>query len=191
VIGLDRLFAVLTPLGSNLLINNKGELKLADFGLARLFADNGSNYTNNVVTLWYRAPELLLGATTYDFAVDMWSAGCILAELLARKPILPGKREAEQITLIYQLCGSPNDTDWPEARKLQHWETLQPRTQYKRRVREQFKECVSHTATNITTAAATTTTARVTDIVLVRVIDSMNMQLTWSTSCYHSIRKSA
>ena len=59
------------------MINNRGELKLADFGLARTFSESGDNYTNNVVTLWYRAPELLLGTTTYDAAIDMWSAGYV------------------------------------------------------------------------------------------------------------------
>ncbi|XP_075474287.1 cyclin-dependent kinase C-1-like isoform X3 [Primulina tabacum] len=80
--------------GSNLLIDNQGNLKLADFGLARLFSnDHNANLTNRVITLWYRPPELLLGATKYGPSVDMWSVGCIFAELLHGKPILPGKNE--------------------------------------------------------------------------------------------------
>ncbi|XP_042971417.1 cyclin-dependent kinase C-2-like isoform X2 [Carya illinoinensis] len=80
--------------GSNLLIDNEGNLKLADFGLARSFStDHTGNLTNRVITLWYRPPELLLGATKYGPAVDMWSVGCIFAELLNGKPILPGKNE--------------------------------------------------------------------------------------------------
>ncbi|ONI29204.1 hypothetical protein PRUPE_1G186900 [Prunus persica] len=80
--------------GSNLLIDNEGNLKLADFGLARSFSnDHNANLTNRVITLWYRPPELLLGATKYGPAVDMWSVGCIFAELLHGKPIFPGKDE--------------------------------------------------------------------------------------------------
>jgi len=106
--------------GSNLLIDNKGILKLADFGLARPYTTNeGANpLTNRVITLWYRPPELLLGAQAYGPAVDMWSAGCIFAELLHGKPILPGKDELEQLDLIFKLCGSPTMENWPEAHGL-------------------------------------------------------------------------
>lgn len=80
--------------GSNLLIDNNGILKIADFGLANLFSPNQNvPLTSRVVTLWYRPPELLLGATRYGVSVDMWSAGCILGELYAGKPIMPGRTE--------------------------------------------------------------------------------------------------
>lgn len=80
--------------GSNLLINNEGILKIADFGLATFFdPDRRRPMTSRVVTLWYRPPELLLGATYYGVGVDLWSAGCILAELLGGKPIMPGRTE--------------------------------------------------------------------------------------------------
>jgi serine/threonine protein kinase len=80
--------------GANLLINNDGILKIADFGLATFFNPNQKQQlTSRVVTLWYRPPELLLGSTNYGPAVDLWSAGCILAELLAGKPIMPGRTE--------------------------------------------------------------------------------------------------
>lgn len=80
--------------GSNLLIDNGGVLKIADFGLASFFDPNHKQpMTSRVVTLWYRPPELLLGATDYGVGVDLWSAGCILAELLAGKPIMPGRTE--------------------------------------------------------------------------------------------------
>lgn len=80
--------------GSNLLIDNGGTLKIADFGLASFFDPNHKQpMTSRVVTLWYRPPELLLGATDYGVGVDLWSAGCILAELLAGKPIMPGRTE--------------------------------------------------------------------------------------------------
>lgn len=80
--------------GSNLLIGNNGHLKIADFGLANFYGANRRQLlTSRVVTLWYRPPELLLGATNYGVAVDLWSAGCILAELYAGKPIMPGRTE--------------------------------------------------------------------------------------------------
>jgi serine/threonine protein kinase len=74
---------------SNILLNPRGEVKLADFGLSRPY-DGRKNYTNRVVTLWYRAPELLLGSQRYGPGIDMWSAGCILGELLLNQPLLPG-----------------------------------------------------------------------------------------------------
>lgn len=80
--------------GSNLLIDNNGILKIADFGLASFYdPDQNQPLTSRVVTLWYRPPELLLGATYYGTAVDLWSTGCILAELYAGKPIMPGRTE--------------------------------------------------------------------------------------------------
>jgi serine/threonine protein kinase len=86
--------------GSNLLLDNMGTLKIADFGLASFFDPNHKQpMTSRVVTLWYRPPELLLGATDYGVGVDLWSAGCILAELLAGKPIMPGRTEVRNGTL--------------------------------------------------------------------------------------------
>jgi cyclin-dependent kinase 12/13 len=126
---------------SNLLINNQGVLKLADFGLARLISNKREgNYTNNVITLWYRPPELLLGAHSYGTAVDMWSVGCILAELLYRKPIFPGKTEIDQLDLIFRLCGTPTDETWPDAKKLPWYQKFAPQKVYKPRLREVFKE---------------------------------------------------
>lgn len=87
--------------GSNLLLDNSGILRIADFGLATIFDPNHKHpMTSRVVTLWYRPPELLLGATDYSVGIDLWSAGCILAELLAGKPIMPGRTEVS----IYCLC---------------------------------------------------------------------------------------
>jgi serine/threonine protein kinase len=93
--------------GSNLLIDNGGILKIADFGLASTFDPNHKRpMTSRVVTLWYRPPELLLGATDYSVGVDLWSAGCILAELLAGKPIMPGRTEVTSyiIVSLYFIC---------------------------------------------------------------------------------------
>ncbi|KAF2298551.1 hypothetical protein GH714_024081 [Hevea brasiliensis] len=126
--------------GSNLLIDNEGILRIADFGLASFFDPNNKHpMTSRVVTLWYRAPELLLGATDYGVGVDLWSAGCILAELLARKPIMPGRTEVEQLHKIYKLCGSPSDEYWKKS-KLPNATLFRPREPYKRCIRETFKD---------------------------------------------------
>ncbi|XP_048598399.1 cyclin-dependent kinase C-1 isoform X1 [Brassica napus] len=125
--------------GSNLLIDNEGQLKLADFGLARMYSqDHSGNLTNRVITLWYRPPELLLGATKYGPAIDMWSVGCIFAELLYAKPILPGKNENEQLSKIFELCGSPDENNWPGVSKMPWFNNFKPSRPLKRRVREFF-----------------------------------------------------
>ncbi|XP_045553147.1 cyclin-dependent kinase 10 isoform X3 [Salmo salar] len=98
---------------SNLLMTDKGCVKIADFGLARCYGIPLQPMTPRVVTLWYRAPELLLGTKTQTTALDMWAVGCILAELLAHKPLLPGGSEIQQVDLIVQLLGTPNENIWP------------------------------------------------------------------------------
>ncbi len=86
---------------SNILMNNRGEIKIADFGMARYCGDPPpKNLTQLVVTLWYRSPELLLGATTYDSSIDMWSIGCIFGELLTKMPLLQGKNEVDQLSKV-------------------------------------------------------------------------------------------
>ncbi|KAL5705253.1 [pyruvate dehydrogenase (acetyl-transferring)] kinase [Ranunculus cassubicifolius] len=131
--------------GSNLLIDNEGNLKLADFGLARSFSnDHNGNLTNRVITLWYRPPELLLGMTKYGPAVDMWSVGCIFAELLHGKPILPGKNEPEQLNKIFELCGGPDEANWPGVSKAPWYNNFKPSRPMKRRVREVFKHFDRH-----------------------------------------------
>ncbi|CAK9179379.1 unnamed protein product, partial [Ilex paraguariensis] len=125
--------------GSNLLIDNYGNLKIGDFGLATFFRTNQKQpLTSRVVTLWYRPPELLLGATDYGVAVDLWSAGCILAELYAGKPIMPGRTEVEQLHKIFKLCGSPSEEYWKKS-KLPHATIFKPQQPYKRCVLETFK----------------------------------------------------
>jgi cyclin-dependent kinase 12/13 len=115
---------------SNLLINKRGELKLGDFGLARSFACKRTEvYTNKVITLWYRPPELLLGARKYTNSIDLWSAGCIVAEILSRKPIFPEENEAKMLQRIYALCGSPNESDWPGVSSLPLFDSLGPKEQ--------------------------------------------------------------
>ena len=99
---------------SNLLLNADGTLCIADFGLARRFGNPVRKYTQPVVTLWYRAPELLLGVKEYGPEIDMWSVGCIFAEFLTRKPLFPGKGESDQLQKIFGLCGTPSEEEWPE-----------------------------------------------------------------------------
>jgi cell division cycle 2-like len=104
---------------SNILLNNRGEIRLADFGMARTISDPPPpNLTQLVVTLWYRSPELLLGTSTYGPAIDIWSLGCIFGELLRNEPLLPGRSEADQLSKIFALVGVPTDTSWPGFRRL-------------------------------------------------------------------------
>ncbi|XP_062110608.1 cyclin-dependent kinase G-2 isoform X2 [Humulus lupulus] len=103
---------------SNLLLNNRGELKICDFGLSRQYGSPLKPYTHLVVTLWYRAPELLLGAKQYSTAIDMWSLGCIMAELLSKEPLFNGKTEFDQLDKIFRILGTPNETIWPGYSKL-------------------------------------------------------------------------
>ncbi|KAI4338670.1 hypothetical protein MLD38_023698 [Melastoma candidum] len=126
--------------GSNLLIDDGGVLKIGDFGLASFFdPDHKHRMTSRVVTLWYRPPELLLGATEYGVGIDLWSAGCILAELLAGKPIIPGRTEVEQLHKIYKLCGSPSEEYWKKY-KLPNATLFKPREPYRRCIKETFKD---------------------------------------------------
>ncbi|CAL0332033.1 unnamed protein product [Lupinus luteus] len=133
--------------GSNLLIDNNGNLKIADFGLATVF-DPAKKHalTSRVVTLWYRAPELLLGATDYGAGIDLWSVGCILAELLVGKPIMPGRTEVEQMHKIFKLCGSPSEDYWKRT-KLPHSTSFKPQHCYRRDIFETFKSFPSSALT--------------------------------------------
>ncbi|KAM3703540.1 hypothetical protein ACB094_04G107400 [Castanea mollissima] len=126
--------------GSNLLVNNEGILKVADFGLAN-FSSSGHRQplTSRVVTLWYRPPELLLGSTDYGASVDLWSVGCVFAELLLGKPILQGRTEVEQLHKIFKLCGSPPDEYWKRT-KLPHATLFKPQQPYDSCLRETFKD---------------------------------------------------
>lgn len=94
-------------------MNNRGQIKVADFGLARKFGDPLGEMTQLVVTLWYRAPELLLGAKEYTTAIDLWSVGCIFAELIQKDPLFPGRGEIDQLSRIFNLLGRPNEDAWP------------------------------------------------------------------------------
>ncbi|KAI0480520.1 cmgc/cdk/pitslre protein kinase [Xylariaceae sp. FL0804] len=137
---------------SNLLLSNRGVLRIADFGMARFWSPDWHHHdpsdpssstktsttstasesttipaaklTPLVVTLWYRAPELLLGAASYGPAVDAWSVGCVFAELLAREPLLRGANEVDQLARTFELLGVPTDASWPGFRRLPHARTL-------------------------------------------------------------------
>ncbi|KAK7388908.1 hypothetical protein VNO78_23735 [Psophocarpus tetragonolobus] len=126
--------------GANLLVNNEGILKVADFGLAN-FSNSGKKQplTSRVVTLWYRPPELLLGSTDYGPSVDLWSVGCVFAELLIGKPILQGRTEVEQLHKIFKLCGSPPEEYWKKT-KLPHATLFKPQQPYDSCLRETFKD---------------------------------------------------
>ncbi|VDP23623.1 unnamed protein product [Schistosoma margrebowiei] len=125
---------------SNILINNKGQLKLADFGLARLYiaGDKERPYTNKVITLWYRPPELLLGEERYGPAVDIWSCGCILGEMFTRRPMFQASEEVEQLEVISRICGYPDPAIWPNVEKLPFYSTIKPKKMYRRRLREEY-----------------------------------------------------
>lgn len=105
-----------------LLITGDGKhVKLADFGLARLSAIPNGPYTFEVVTLWYRAPELLLGANRYSTSVDVWSIGCIFAEMASGMPLFPGRSDIDQLFKIFQRRGTPTAEMWPAVLRLPHY----------------------------------------------------------------------
>jgi serine/threonine protein kinase len=97
----------------NLLINSKGQLKLGDFGLARAFGIPVNTFSNEVVTLWYRAPDVLLGSRTYNTSIDIWSAGCIMAEMYTGRPLFPGTANEDQLVRIFRIMGTPSERSWP------------------------------------------------------------------------------
>ncbi|KAF4588024.1 Cyclin-dependent kinase catalytic subunit [Pleurotus pulmonarius] len=111
----------------NLLIDKMDNLKLADFGLARAFGIPMRTYTHEVVTLWYRAPEVLLGSRHYSTAIDMWSVGCIFAEMAMHgHPLFPGDSEIDQIFKIFRILGTPNDETWPGVSALPDYKSTFP-----------------------------------------------------------------
>jgi len=107
---------------SNILIGANGALKIGDWGLARSWNESMQKLTNRVITLWYRPPELLLGCVAYGPPVDMWSAGCIVAEMFRRTPLMKGRDEAQQIEMIWRVCGTPTEEDWPSKKITEHKE---------------------------------------------------------------------
>nr|CAI5866716.1 unnamed protein product [Callosobruchus analis] len=104
---------------ANLMISEKGVLKIADFGLARIYDETKPRlYSHQVATRWYRAPELLYGSRNYTPSVDMWSVGCIIAEMVNGQPLFPGETDIEQLAIVLDTLGTPNDETWPELKEL-------------------------------------------------------------------------
>ena len=134
---------------SNLLINRKGELKIADWGLARSWNKEMKRLTNRVITLWYRPPELLLGCIDYDPKIDMWSVGCIVAEMFRRSGFLKGSNEASQLEIIFRICGHPTVKEWPKIRqRCPLWKNFEPRQgeEFPCQLRKALKQHVTQTS---------------------------------------------
>ena len=125
---------------ANILLNNNGEVKVGDFGLAKIInPSSNKQLTNKVVTLWYRAPELLLGSVHYDFGVDVWSVGCVFSEFLTGVPLFDGLKEEMQVEKIFSKCGTPNEETWPGVTSLPRWNSMNPKQTYKKCLREYYK----------------------------------------------------
>ena len=110
----------------NLLIDKNGAIKLGDFGLARAFGIPIKTLTHEILTLWYRAPEILLGQKEYSTPVDMWSVGLIFYEMAHRKPLFAGDSEIDQIFKIFQMYGTPTEKTWPGISKLPEFKLTFP-----------------------------------------------------------------
>ena len=124
---------------ANILISNKGQLKFADFGLARFFSKSRQlDYTNRVITIWYRPPELLLGETRYGPAVDVWSAACVYVEMFTKKAVFPGEGgEISQLDRLYNCLGTPTRAEWSDIVEMPWFELMRP-TERKKRVFEEI-----------------------------------------------------
>lgn len=110
----------------NLLVHRDGTIKLADFGLARSVTLPVRVYTKEVVTLWYRAPEILLGSEYYGPAIDVWSLGCIFYEMLTKKVLFPGDSEIDQLFKIFRMLGTPQQNQWNDLYRLPYYKPMFP-----------------------------------------------------------------
>ncbi|XP_044261856.1 cyclin-dependent kinase 2-like [Tribolium madens] len=110
----------------NLLVDKEGHIKIADFGLSRCFSIPTKPYTHEVVTMWYRAPELLLGSKLYTNGIDVWSVGCVMAEMLLKRALFPGDSEIDQMFKIFKTLGTPNEDVWPGVSSLPAYEVWFP-----------------------------------------------------------------
>ncbi|EXJ93993.1 CMGC/CDK/CRK7 protein kinase [Capronia coronata CBS 617.96] len=130
---------------ANILISNTGQLKYADFGLARFYTKSRQlDYTNRVITIWYRPPELLLGETQYGPEVDIWSAACVFVEMFTKKAVFPGEGgELSQIEKVYNVLGTPTRAEWPSIVDLPWFELMQPVDRRKRVFEAMFKDIFS------------------------------------------------
>ena len=127
---------------ANILVSNRGELKLADFGLARFYKKHKvQDYTNRVITIWYRPPELLLGETQYGVAVDVWSAACVMMEVFTKHAIFPGDgHEINQLEKIYNILGTPTLEEWPGMKDLAWYDFLRPTAKKSNVFLDKFRE---------------------------------------------------
>jgi CTD kinase subunit alpha len=139
---------------ANILVSNTGQLKIADFGLARFYAKRDKlDYTNRVITIWYRPPELLLGETQYGAAVDIWSAACVLVEIFTRHAIFPGDGgEINQLDKIYNVLGTPTVAEWPGITDMQWFELLRPTERKTSTFAEKYKDRVTPAAFDLLSA---------------------------------------
>lgn len=130
---------------ANILISNQGLLKYADFGLARFFSKSRQlDYTNRVITIWYRPPELLLGETRYGPAVDIWSAACVYMEMFTKKAVFPGEGgEISQLDKLYNSLGTPTRADWPDVIEMPWFELMRPTEKRKRTFEETYQHLLS------------------------------------------------
>lgn len=139
---------------ANILVSNTGQLKLADFGLARFYEKRRKlDYTNRVITIWYRSPELLLGETQYGPAVDIWSAACVLVEIFCKRAIFAGDGgEINQLDKIYDVLGTPTVQEWPGLVDMQWFELLRPSARKPSTFAEKYKEKVTPAAFELLSA---------------------------------------
>ncbi|KAK3308611.1 uncharacterized protein B0T15DRAFT_112765 [Chaetomium strumarium] len=133
---------------ANILVSSDGILKLADFGLARFYAKHHQlDYTNRVITIWYRSPELLLGETQYGPAVDIWSAACVMVEIFNKRAIFPGDgSEINQLEKIYSILGTPTMKDWPNLIEMPWFALLRPTYRKPNVFEEKYKELLTPAA---------------------------------------------
>ena len=136
---------------ANILISNRGQLKYADFGLARFFSKSRqADYTNRVITIWYRPPELLLGETRYGPAVDVWSAACVYVEMFTKKAVFPGEGgEISQLDKLYNSLGTPTRAEWPDLVEMPWFELMRPTERKKRVFEETYREVLSPAALDL------------------------------------------
>ncbi|KAH7166002.1 hypothetical protein EDB81DRAFT_269847 [Dactylonectria macrodidyma] len=139
---------------ANILVSNEGILKLADFGLARFYAKRHQlDYTNRVITIWYRSPELLLGETKYTAAVDVWSAACVMVEIFTRNAIFTGDgTELSQLEKIYNILGTPNRHEWPGLVEMAWFELLRPTAKRKNVFAEKYRERITEAGFDLLSA---------------------------------------
>jgi serine/threonine protein kinase len=124
----------------NILIDKDYSLKIADFGLARTFSIPIRPYTNNVVTLWYRAPEVLLGGPEYSTPIDIWALGCIFFEVVTKKALIMGETETEQINRMFRILGTPTEKDWPGISAFKKYDEQTVPNLKKESLKELFSE---------------------------------------------------